>query len=113
MPTRRGPVFTPTNLSWMLGGTMGMPGWRSWIARRSAIQYKGAKKRIDQIGKELGVDYVLEGTVRHSGDRVRVSAQLIQVKDQTHLWAKNYERDLGDILALQQEVAVAIADEVE
>ncbi len=83
------------------------------IARTSAIQYKGAKKRIDQIGKELGVDYVLEGTVRHSGDRVRVSAQLIQVKDQTHLWAKNYERDLGDILALQQEVAVAIADEVE
>ena len=83
------------------------------IARTSAIQYKGAKKRIDQIGKELGVDYVLEGTVRHSGDRVRVSAQLIQVKDQTHLWAKNYERDLGDILALQQDVAVAIADEVE
>ena len=83
------------------------------IARTSAIQYKGTKKRIDQIGKELGVDYVLEGTVRHSGDRVRVSAQLIQVKDQTHLWAKNYERDLGDILALQQEVAVAIADEVE
>ena len=83
------------------------------IARTSAIQYKGTKKRIDQIGKELGVDYILEGTVRHSGDRVRISAQLIQVKDQTHLWAKNYERDLGDILALQQEVAVAIADEVE
>ena len=83
------------------------------IARTSAIQYKDTKKRIDQIGKELGVDYILEGTVRHSGDRVRISAQLIQVKDQTHLWAKNYERDLGDILALQQEVAVAIADEVE
>jgi len=83
------------------------------IARTSAIQYKGTKKRIDQIGEELGVDYILEGTVRHSGDRVRISAQLIQVKDQTHLWAKNYERDLGDILALQQEVAVAIADEVE
>ena len=83
------------------------------IARTSAIQYKGTKKRIDQIGKELGVDYILEGTVRHSGDRVRISAQLIQVKDQTHLWAKNYERDLGDILALQQAVAVAIADEVE
>ena len=83
------------------------------IARTSAIQYRGTKKRIDQIGKELGVDYILEGTVRHSGDRVRISAQLIQVKDQTHLWAKNYERDLGDILALQQAVAVAIADEVE
>jgi len=47
------------------------------IARTSAIQYRGTKKRIDQIGKELGVDYILEGTVRHSGDRVRISAQLI------------------------------------
>jgi len=83
------------------------------IARTSAIQYRGTKKRIDQIGKELGVDYILEGTVRHAGDRVRVSAQLIQVKDQTHLWAKNYERNLGDILALQQEVALAIAEEVK
>lgn len=82
------------------------------IARTSAIQYKSTKKRIDQIGKELGVDYVLEGTVRHAGDRVRVSAQLIQVKDQTHLWAKNYERDLRDILSLQDEVAQAIANEV-
>jgi TolB-like protein/Flp pilus assembly protein TadD len=82
------------------------------IARTSAIQYKGTKKRIDQIGKELGVDYVLEGTVRHAGDRVRVSAQLIQVKDQTHLWAKNYERNLRDILSLQDEVAQAIANEV-
>lgn len=83
------------------------------IARTSAIQYKGTKKRIDQIGKELGVDYILEGTVRRAGDRVRVSAQLIQVKDQTHLWAKNYERDAGNILALQEEVAQAIASEVE
>jgi TolB-like protein/Flp pilus assembly protein TadD len=82
------------------------------IARTSAIQYKGTKKRIDQIGKELGVDYVLEGTVRHAGDRVRVSAQLIQVKDQTHLWAKNYESNLRDILSLQDEVAQAIANEV-
>src|SRR5260370_22358088 len=83
------------------------------IARTSAIQYKGTRKRIDQIGKELGVDYILEGTVRHSGDRVRVSAQLIQVKDQTHLWAKNYERDADNILALQEEVAQAIASEVQ
>src|SRR6266481_2265770 len=83
------------------------------IARTSAIQYKGTKKRIDQIGKELGVDYILEGTVRHSGDHLRISAQLIQVKDQTHLWPKNYERDFGEILALQQEVALAIAEEVQ
>lgn len=83
------------------------------IARTSALQYKGTKKRINQIGKELGVDYILEGTVRHAGDRVRVSAQLIQVSDETHIWAKNYERDLGNILALQEEVAQAIASEVE
>jgi TolB-like protein/Tfp pilus assembly protein PilF len=83
------------------------------IARTSVIQYKGTKKRIDEIGKELSVDYILEGTVRHAGDRVRVSAQLIQVKDQTHLWAKNYERDLRDVLTLQGEIAQAIANEVK
>lgn len=83
------------------------------IARTSSIQYKGTKKRIDQIGKELGVDYILEGTVRHEGERVRVSAQLIQVKDQTHLWAHSYEGELRDILSLQGEVAQAIANEVE
>jgi len=59
------------------------------------------------------VDYILEGTVRHAGDRVRVSAQLIQVRDQTHIWAKNYERELRDILTLQEQVAQAIASEVE
>lgn len=83
------------------------------IARTSAIQYKGTRKRIDQIGKELGVDYILEGTVRHEGDRVRISAQLIQVSDQTHLWAKNYEREFRDILSLQGELAEAIASEVQ
>lgn len=83
------------------------------IARTTAIQYKGTKKRIDQIGKELGVDYVLEGTVRRAGDRVRISAQLIQVSDQTHLWARNYERDLRDILRVQDDVAESIAKEVE
>jgi TolB-like protein/DNA-binding winged helix-turn-helix (wHTH) protein/Flp pilus assembly protein TadD len=83
------------------------------IARTSAIQYKGTKKRIDQIGKELGVDYVLEGTVRRAGDRVRVSAQLIQVSDQTHLWARIYERSLRDILNVQEDVAKAVAGEVK
>jgi TolB-like protein len=83
------------------------------IARTSAIQYKGTKKRIDEIGKELGVNYIVEGTVRRDGDRVRVSARLIQVSDQTHLWAKNYERDLRDIFILQDEVAQAIASEIE
>jgi TolB-like protein/DNA-binding winged helix-turn-helix (wHTH) protein/Tfp pilus assembly protein PilF len=82
------------------------------IARTSAMQYKGAKKDTRQIGRELGVDYILEGSVRREGDRVRITAQLIQVKDQTHLWARDYDRNLRDILALQSDVAGAIAREI-
>lgn len=78
------------------------------IARTSVMRYKKTKKAIDEIGVELGVDYVLEGSVRRAVDRVRITAQLIQVKDQTHLWAENYERDLRDVLGLQTEVASRI-----
>jgi TolB-like protein/DNA-binding winged helix-turn-helix (wHTH) protein/Tfp pilus assembly protein PilF len=83
------------------------------IARTSAMQYKGARKDTRQIGRELGVDYILEGSVRREGDRVRITAQLIQVKDQTHLWAKDYDRNLRDILALQSDVASSIAREIK
>src|SRR2546425_671287 len=83
------------------------------IARTSAMQYKKTQKGMDQIGRELGVAYVLEGSLRRADDRVRVSAQLIQVRDQTHLWAESYERDLRDILALQSDVAQAIARQIE
>jgi TolB-like protein/DNA-binding winged helix-turn-helix (wHTH) protein/Tfp pilus assembly protein PilF len=83
------------------------------IARTSAMQYKGGKKDTRQIGRELGVDYILEGSVRREGDRVRITAQLIQVKDQTHLWARDYDRNLRDILALQSDVAGAIAREIK
>lgn len=83
------------------------------IARTSAMQYKGARKDTRQIGRELGVDYILEGSVRREGERVRITAQLIQVKDQTHLWAKDYDRNLRDILALQSDVAGAIAREIK
>jgi len=82
------------------------------IARTSAIQYKGTKKRIDQIGQELGVDYILEGTVRRAGQHLRISAQLIQVSDQTHLWARSYEGELRDVLALQDDIARSIAKQV-
>ena len=90
------------------------------IARTSAMKYKHTGKGIGQIGRELAVQYVLEGSVRLSraesrgraGHRVRITAQLIQVSDQTHLWAESYERDLGDILALQSDVAQAIANEI-
>jgi TolB-like protein/DNA-binding winged helix-turn-helix (wHTH) protein len=79
------------------------------IARTSAMQYKGARKDAAQIGKELGVSYLLEGSIRRAGDRVRVTAQLIQTNDQTHIWADSFDRDVSDVLKLQSEVARAIA----
>jgi len=83
------------------------------IARTSAMQYKGTAKSIRQIGRELGVNYVLEGSVREVGTRVRVTAQLIQVSDETQLWAHVYERDLTNVLALQGDVAQAIAEGIQ
>ena len=82
------------------------------IARTSAMAYKGTTRSVTQIGKELGVDYVLEGSVRRWGDRVRITAQLIQTPDQTHIWAENYERDRQDILKVQSEVSQAIAEQI-
>ena len=82
------------------------------IARTSAMQYKDSHKDVRQISRELGVDYVLEGSVRREGERVRITAQLIQVKDQTHLWAKEYDRSLKDILGLESEVAGEVAREI-
>jgi TolB-like protein len=79
------------------------------IARTSAMTYKATDKTIEQIGRELGVSYVLEGSVRRAGGRVRITAQLIQVSDQTHLWADNFEGSLEDILALQSRVAIEVA----
>jgi TolB-like protein/Flp pilus assembly protein TadD len=83
------------------------------IARTSSMAYKHTDKTIAQIGTELGVDYVLEGSVRHEGEAVRISAQLIRVRDQTHLWAHNYERETGGLLALQNELGRAIAQQVQ
>jgi TolB-like protein/DNA-binding winged helix-turn-helix (wHTH) protein len=83
------------------------------IARTSSMQYKGAKKGAAEVAHELGVDYLLEGSVRRSEQRVRVAAQLIQASDQTHLWAANFDRDLGDVLKLQSDVALAISSKIE
>jgi TolB-like protein/DNA-binding winged helix-turn-helix (wHTH) protein/Flp pilus assembly protein TadD len=83
------------------------------IARTSAMTYKHTTKSIRQIGSELGVDYILEGSVRREGDQARVSAQLIRVSDQTHLWAENYERKLQDLLEVQNEIGKAIAGQVQ
>ena len=83
------------------------------IARTSSASYKRTTKTVAQIGRELGVDYVLEGSVRREGGVARVSAQLIQVKDQVHLWAHNYDREPGGDLALQDELGRAIAQQVQ
>lgn len=83
------------------------------IARTSSTQYKRTTKGIDRIGRELGVDYIVEGSVRRNSDRVRITAQLIRVSDQTHVWAHSYERQLQDVLLLQSEVATTIAAEVQ
>jgi serine/threonine protein kinase len=82
------------------------------IARTSAMAYKHTNKTIGQIGQELGVDYALEGSVRRDGTKARISAQLIRVKDQTHLWAQNYDRELKDLLEVQNELGKAIAKQV-
>ena len=79
------------------------------IARNSSFQYKGKSVDVRQIGRELGVRYVLEGSIRRSGDRVRISAQLIDAATGAHRWAKRYDRKLQDIFTIQDEVVSAIA----
>jgi len=83
------------------------------IARTSVMSYKGTHKSIDEIGHELHADYILEGSIMRDANRVRIIAQLIQVGDQTHLWADSYERSLEDILSLQRDVAEAIAGQIQ
>jgi TolB-like protein/DNA-binding winged helix-turn-helix (wHTH) protein/Tfp pilus assembly protein PilF len=78
------------------------------IARTSTARYKDTKESVAQIARELGVGYLLEGSVRRGGDRVRVTAQLIQAGEQTHLWAETYERPLTDVLSIQREIAEKI-----
>ena len=82
------------------------------IARNTALRYDSSRKSLQQMQEDLGVDYVLEGRVRRSGSRVRISAQLSETQDQTQLWAESYERDIRDVLSLQAEIAQAIAREI-
>jgi TolB-like protein len=82
------------------------------IARTTAEHYDASSKSLDQMRKDLGVGYVLEGKVRRGGNRVRITAQLIQLRDQTQLWAETYERDLSDVLSVQADIAQAIAREI-
>jgi adenylate cyclase len=80
------------------------------IARHSVFTYKGKAVRVDQVGRELGVRYVLEGSVRKVGNRVRITAQLVDTLKGGHLWAERYDRDLRDIFALQDEVTQKIVE---
>jgi TolB-like protein/DNA-binding winged helix-turn-helix (wHTH) protein/Tfp pilus assembly protein PilF len=83
------------------------------IARTSVMHYKHTQEQLDQIGSELGVQYVLEGSVRRDANKVRISAQLIQTKDQTHVWARQYDRELINLLVLQGEIAEEIAGGIQ
>lgn len=82
------------------------------IARGSVARYKGSRLALNQIGRELRADYLVQGSVRRAADRVRITVQLIQVRDQTDLWAESYERELKDVLALQDSVARTIARQI-
>ncbi|MEJ2122956.1 MAG: tetratricopeptide repeat protein, partial [Alphaproteobacteria bacterium] len=83
------------------------------IARNSSFQYKGRSPKIQRVGRELGVRYVVEGSVRKAGHRVRITAQLIEAESGKHLWADRYDRDLDDIFTVQDEVTNAIVTAVE
>jgi len=83
------------------------------VSRTSVMRYKGTGRLVGEIAAELNVDAVVEGSVLCAGDRVRITAQLIQAASDEHLWAESYERDLRDILGLQSEVARAIANEIK
>jgi len=82
------------------------------IARTSVMHYKDRNEPLDQIGRELGAQYALEGSVRRDANKVRISAQLILIKDQTHVWSRQYDRGLSDLLAVQAEIAQAIGDQI-
>ena len=83
------------------------------IARNSSFAYKGRSVSIKQIAQELGVRYILEGSVQKADDRVRITAQLIDAATDYHMWSKNYDRDLGDIFSLQDEITIQLISEME
>src|SRR5437870_6869139 len=82
--------------------------WFFVIARNSTFTYKGHAVDVKQVGREVGVRYVLEGSVRKAGNRIRVTAQLIEAETGNHVWAERYDRDLADIFAVQDEITQAL-----
>jgi TolB-like protein/cytochrome c-type biogenesis protein CcmH/NrfG len=87
--------------------------WFFVIARNSSFTYKGKAVHMKQIAEELGVGYVVEGSVRKSGERVRITAQLNDVATGTHIWAERYDRDIADVFAVQDEITEAIVTAIE
>jgi adenylate cyclase len=87
--------------------------WVFVICRNSSFVYKGRAQNIKQIGRELGVRYALEGSVRKAADRLRISAQLIEADNGTHLWAERYDRPLDDIFAVQDEITMCVVGAIE
>ncbi|HUX66298.1 MAG TPA: winged helix-turn-helix domain-containing protein [Terriglobales bacterium] len=83
------------------------------IARSSALAFRRAAKPVSEIGRELGADFAVEGTCRRQGQRLRITAQLVRARDQIHLWAQHYDREAGDLLAVQAELGRAIADQIQ
>jgi len=89
-----------------------MPGLRV-VARTSSFSFKGRAVGAAEIARELGVEYLLDGSVRKSGSRIRISAQLIRAADSWHVWSQSFDRDLSDIFAVQDEIAAAVAAELK
>ncbi len=83
------------------------------IARTSTMHYKQSKERLGQIGRELGVQYILEGSVRRDAESVRITAQLIAVSDRSRVWARQYDRRLSSLLALQNDISQEVAEEIQ
>ena len=84
------------------------------ISRSSVLQYKsGAPRNLREIGQQLGVAHLLEGSVQRAANKIRVNAQLIDARNNAHLWAQSYDRDLADVFAIQTEIAKAIADQLQ
>jgi len=82
------------------------------ISRTSAMQYKQTRKRLPEIGRELNVDAFVEGSVQRSGSRMRITVQLVDARTDQHLWAQSYDRDVGDVLSIENEIARSVANEI-
>jgi len=105
--------FFSDGMTEALIATLAQIGALRVISRTSAMQYKGTSRALPEIARALNVDAIVEGAVLRAGNRVRISATLIEGSSDRHLWARSYERDVDDVLALQSEIARAIADEVK